>query len=82
MIKAPVLVIKPAWDYLPWSSIAAYQQAFPQAKFVMVPGAGHVAYLEQPALYIGLVHAFLAGQQLPLPTADVTTIPDGYRGTR
>jgi proline iminopeptidase len=82
MIKATVLVIKPACDYLPWSSIAAYQQAFPQAKFVMVPGAGHVAYLEQPALYIGLVHAFLAGQQLPLPTTDVTTIPDGYRGTR
>ncbi len=82
MIKAPVLVIKPACDYLPWSSIAAYQQAFPQAKFVMVPGAGHVAHLEQPALYIGLVHAFLAGQQLPLPTTDVTTIPDGYRGTR
>jgi proline iminopeptidase len=82
MIKAPVLVIKPACDYLPWSSIAAYQRAFPQAKFVMVPGAGHVAYLEQPALYIGLVHAFLTGQQLPLPTTDMTTIPDGYRGTR
>jgi len=82
MIKAPVLVIKPACDYLPWSSIAAYQHAFPQAKFVMVPGAGHVAYREQPALYIGLVHAFLAGQQLPLPTTDVTPIPDGYRGTQ
>jgi proline iminopeptidase len=82
MIKAPVLVIKPACDYLPWSSIAAYQRAFPQAKFVMVPGAGHVAHLEQPALYIGLVHAFLSGRQLPLPTTDVTTIPDGYRGTR
>jgi pimeloyl-ACP methyl ester carboxylesterase len=82
MIKAPVLVIKPACDYVPWSSIAAYQRAFPQAKFVMVPGAGHVAYLEQPALYIGLVHTFLTGRQLPLPTTDVTTIPDGYRGTR
>ena len=82
MIKVPVLVIKPACDYLPWSSIAAYQRAFPQAKFVMVPGAGHVAYLEQPELYVGLVHAFLTGQQLPLPTTDVTTIPDGYRGTQ
>jgi proline iminopeptidase len=82
MIKAPVLVIKPACDYMPWSSIAAYQRAFPQAKFVMVPGAGHVAYLEQPALYIGLVHTFLTGRQLPLPTTDVMTIPDGYRGTR
>jgi proline iminopeptidase len=82
MIKAPVLVIKPACDYLPWSSVAAYQRAFPQAKFVMIPGAGHVSYLEQPELYVSLVHPFLTGQQLPLPTTDVTSIPDGYRGTR
>ena len=82
MIKVPVLVIKPACDYLPWSSIAAYQRVFPRAKFVMVPGAGHVAYLEQPTLYIGLVNAFLAGRQLPLPTTEATSTPDGYRGTR
>ena len=82
MIKIPVLVIKPACDYLPWSSIAAYQRAFPQAKFVMLPGAGHVAYLEQQELYVSLVHAFLTGQQLALPTTDATSIPDGYRGTR
>jgi pimeloyl-ACP methyl ester carboxylesterase len=82
MIKIPVLVIKPACDYLPWSSIAAYQRAFPQAKFVMLPGTGHVAYLEHPELYVSLVHAFLTGQQLPLPTTDATSIPDGYRGTR
>jgi pimeloyl-ACP methyl ester carboxylesterase len=65
MIKIPVLVIKPVCDYLPWSSLAPYQRAFPQAKFVMLPGAGHVAYLEQPELYVSLVHAFLTGQQLP-----------------
>jgi proline iminopeptidase len=81
-VKIPVLVIKPGCDYLPWSSIAAYQRAFPQAKFVMLPSAGHVAYLEQPELYVSLVHAFLTGQQLPLPTTDVMSIPDGYRGTR
>jgi len=48
----------------------------------MIPDAGHVAYLEQPAVYTNLVHAFLSGQSLPLPTIDGTTIPDGYRGTR
>jgi hypothetical protein len=53
-------------------SIAAYRRPFPQAKSVIVPGAGHVAYLEQPALYIGLVHAFLTGQQWRLPTTEVT----------
>jgi hypothetical protein len=48
----------------------------------MIPDAGHVAYLEQPVVYTNLVRAFLAGQKLPLPTIDGTTIPDGYRGTR
>jgi pimeloyl-ACP methyl ester carboxylesterase len=82
MIKVPVLVIKPACDYLPWLSITGYQRAFPQTQFVMVPAAGHVAYLEQPTLYSNLVNSFLAGQQLPLPPIDVSTIPDSYHGTQ
>ena len=81
MAKAPVLLIKPACDYLPWRSTADYQLAFPQARLVMIPDAGHVAYLEQSALYTSLVHAFLVGQDLPLPTIDGDTIPGGYRGT-
>jgi proline iminopeptidase len=81
MIKVPVLVIKPACDYVPWSATAGYLRAFPHAQLVMIPDAGHVAYLEQPALYTSLVHAFLAGQKLPLPTLDGATIPAGYRGT-
>lgn len=82
MIKVPVLVIKPACDYLAWSAVVGYGRAFPQAQLVMITDAGHVAYLEQPVVYTNLVRAFLAGQKLPLPTIDGTTIPDGYRGTR
>jgi hypothetical protein len=48
----------------------------------MLPDAGHVACLEQPELYTNLVHAFLSGQELPLPTLDADTLPAGYRGTR
>jgi pimeloyl-ACP methyl ester carboxylesterase len=82
MIRAPVLVIKPSCDYVPWSALAVYQRVFPQAKFIMVPDAGHVAYLEQPALYTTLVHDFLTGNELPLPTIEVGTIPENYRGTK
>ena len=82
MIKIPVLVIKPACDYVAWSAVVGYRRAFPQSQLVMIPDAGHVAYLEQPAVYTSLVRAFLTGQKLPLPTIDGTTIPDGYRGTR
>jgi pimeloyl-ACP methyl ester carboxylesterase len=81
MIKVPVLVMKPACDYLAWSAVVGYRRAFPQAQLVMIPDAGHVAYLEQPVVYTNLERAFLAGPKLPLPTIDGTTIPDGYRGT-
>ena len=64
------------------SAVVGYRRAFPQAQLVMITDAGHVAYLEQPVVYTNLVRAFLAGQKLPLPTIDGTTIPDGYRGTR
>ena len=47
----------------------------------MLPDAGHVAYLERPALYTNLVHAFLSGHELPLPTLEADTVPEGYRGT-
>ena len=60
----------------------ATKRAFPQTQFVMVPGAGHVAYIEQPALYTNLLHSFLAAEELPLPTINVSTVPEGYYGTK
>jgi proline iminopeptidase len=80
-IQRPVLLIKPACDYVPWST-ANYRRAFPGAQLVMLPDAGHVAYLEQHDRYVDLVEAFLAGRALPLPTITGDQIPDGYRGTR
>ena len=80
-VKAPVLVIKPACDYLPWST-AGYRRAFPQSRLVMIPNAGHVAYLEQPELYLEIVDAFLHDRALRLPTLDGDTVPPDYRGTR
>ena len=82
VIRVPVLLIKPACDYLPWSSVTGYRRAFSQTQLIMIPDAGHVAYLEQPALYSNLVKTFLSGKELPLPTLDGATIPNGYRGIR
>jgi proline iminopeptidase len=79
-VTAPVLVIKPACDYVPWST-AGYRRAFPQSRLVMIPDAGHVAYLEQPELYLQTVDAFLHDRALPLPTRDGATVPPDYRGT-
>lgn len=80
-VTAPVLVIKPACDYLPWST-AGYRRAFSQSRLVMIADAGHVAYLEQPELYLETVDAFLHDRALPLPTLNGATVPPDYRGTR
>jgi len=66
---------------LPWST-AGYRHAFSQSRLVMIPDAGHVAYLEQPELYLETVDAFLHDRALPLPTLDGATVPPHYRGTR
>jgi pimeloyl-ACP methyl ester carboxylesterase len=81
-VTAPVLVVKPACDYLPWRFAVDYRDALPNARLVMLPNAGHQAYLEQPTGYAGVVLAFLAGRDLPLPTVTGSGIPAGYRGIR
>ncbi|MFU8854658.1 alpha/beta hydrolase [Micromonospora sp. SL1-18] len=81
-IQAPVLVIKPACDYLPWHTAAAYLEAFPTARLVLLPDTGHQAYLERPDAYAELARSFLANRALPLPLEDEHTIPGGYRGVR
>jgi pimeloyl-ACP methyl ester carboxylesterase len=80
-VSAPVLVVKPACDYLPWSSTAGYRRAFPASRLVLLPRAGHAAHLEQPAAYAGLVRAFLDGRPLPFPEVEGDAVPGGYRGT-
>jgi len=81
-ITAPTLIIKPACDYLPWAAISAHRAITPAARLVVLPDAGHQAYLEQPGAYIDLVSAFLADRPLPLPVVDASTPPPSYRGKR
>jgi pimeloyl-ACP methyl ester carboxylesterase len=81
-LRAPALVVKPACDYLPWAAATGYLAAVPGARLVLLPDAGHQAYLERPDAYAGLVRAFLGGCELPLPVHDGQQIPDGYRGVR
>jgi len=81
-LGVPTLLIKPACDYIPWDQTVAYLDVFPEAPLVLMPDAGHQAYLERPDAYVELVAAFLAGRELPLPTVTGTDVPEGYRGVR
>lgn len=62
----PALVIRGECDYIPWEATCRYKDTLPNAEMVVVPGAGHAVTGSQPELTLALIHAFLAGQPLPL----------------
>jgi pimeloyl-ACP methyl ester carboxylesterase len=81
-ITAPVLLVKPSCDYLPWSVVTAYAGLLPQTRVVVLPGAGHQAYNEEPQAYADVVDAFLTGRPLPYPPVRADVVPDSYSGER
>ena len=81
-LVAKTLIIKPACDYLPWSTVTANATWLPHTQVVVFPDAGHQAYNERPDQYAGLVNSFLTEQRLPLPVVRPDIVPDSYRGVR
>lgn len=76
----PALVVKGSCDYLSWASGLAYRQALPDARLVYLHHAGHNAYQDQPAAYLAVVRAFLAGRPLPIPAWTGSGVPADYEG--
>ena len=81
-LSAPVLLIKPSCDYLPWSVVPATTSLLPQTQVVVLPGTGHQAHIEDPHAHARLVDAFLAGEPLPYPVVTSDVAPDSYQGER
>jgi proline iminopeptidase len=79
-LATPALVIKGSCDYLSWSSGLAYRHALPRAELVYLHHAGHNAYQDQPAAYLAVVRAFLAGRPLPTPAWTGDAVPADYEG--
>jgi proline iminopeptidase len=79
-LSTPALVIKGSCDYLSWATGADYRQALPHAELVYLHQAGHNAYQDQPAAYLAVVRAFLAGRPLPITPRTGTGIPADYEG--
>jgi proline iminopeptidase len=79
-LATPALVIKGSCDYLSWAYGVHYQQALPNAQLVYLRHAGHNAYQDQPAAYLAVVRAFLAGRPLPIPPWRGTGVPPDYQG--
>ncbi len=61
VVKAPVLVIHGAADPIPIESSEAWAHAFPNARLLLIRGAGHLSQVEQPEIFFSAVETFLRG---------------------
>jgi proline iminopeptidase len=60
-VHAPVLVLHGEQDPVPLSSAKAWVDALPNARLFAVPNSGHVAFVDQPAVFFTAAQAFLGG---------------------
>jgi proline iminopeptidase len=61
-VTAPLLVIYGDRDPSPISTQWAWVQAVPDARLLVVPGAGHGPHVDRPDVYFEAVDTFLAGR--------------------
>jgi proline iminopeptidase len=59
--KAPALIIHGASDYLPLVGSQAWVDSMPNARLLVVPGAGHLAQGERPDIFFPALESFLKG---------------------
>ena len=61
VIRAPVLVIHGAADPIPVESSEAWARALPNARLLLIQGAGDIPQVEQPELFFSAIETFLSG---------------------
>lgn len=66
-VTAPVLVIHGADDLQTEAASRLYTEAFPNTEFVVLEGAGHFAFEQQPDSFAQVVAGFLANPPRPQP---------------
>jgi proline iminopeptidase len=60
----PMLLMKGECDNQPWGYATEYLQLFPNHRLVIIPGAGHGIFFEQPQLYLSTIGDFLKNAKL------------------
>jgi proline iminopeptidase len=76
----PTLILTGACNYIKWAVNWQYKATLPNSTLLYFPHAGHVIYLEQPALYLASIRAFLLGTPLPLHPWTTAHPPDTLEG--
>ena len=69
-LETPALIMRGTCDYVDWRVSYEYLRVMPGARYVAVPAAGHLIWLEQAALHNEVLRAFLLDQSLPLAFYD------------
>ncbi len=64
-VTAPVLVIHGISDSIPVQGSRDWASNFPNARLLLIQKAGHLAHLEQPAIFFSSVNQFLEGDWPP-----------------
>lgn len=62
-LRVPVLVVEGAESQIAVGSPQAWSKAFPNARLLLIPRAGHMPHIEQPDAFFPPVLAFLAGDK-------------------
>lgn len=69
-VRVPVLIVRGSCDYVDWHVSYEYLRAVPGARYVAIPAAGHLVWLDQPTLHMDVLRAFFRGEPLPLAFYD------------
>jgi proline iminopeptidase len=76
----PALILTGACNFIKWAVTWQYKATLPNSTLLYFPHAGHVIYLDQPALYLASIRAFLLGTPLPLHPWTTAHPPDTLEG--
>ncbi|MCW3848051.1 alpha/beta fold hydrolase [Sphingomonas sp. LB-2] len=61
-LRVPVLVVEGADSQIAVGSPQAWSDAFPNARLLLIPHAGHMPHIEQPDAFFPAARAFLSGR--------------------
>jgi proline iminopeptidase len=74
-MTTPALVVRGSCDYIDWRVSYEYLNALPGARYVAIPAAGHLIWLDQPGLHADVIRAFLRNEPLPLEFYNPGRVP-------
>jgi proline iminopeptidase len=68
--QTPVLIVRGTCDYIDWQVSYEYLRALPKARYVAIPAAGHLIWMDQASMHEEVLRAFVNGAPLPLEFYD------------